>query len=284
MKPKRLAGILLVLCFLMTAVPAYAAQFSYSDLNEYRHIIQNEVLNDYKGRVFFAVDVDAQAVRVYADSGDRNAITAALKRYGINMNMVIIEGQARETSAAGATANVNIRSGPGRSYKKLGTLNKGQSISVIKITNKWAQFIWNDTVAYVHSDYIKYGNAVLTNPAGEPVVVTVGADESGIVIATATGKTYCYVRIIAMVLHIVRQHAGAASTNSGVKGLRHVIDCRVIIFQLVAVYCHLQLRHAFNIGIFDILQACSRSKNLLHFGRISHKLVHITALKLYLYR
>ena len=188
MKPKRLAGILLVLCFLMTAVPAYSAQFSYSDLNEYRHIIQNEVLNDYKGRVFFAVDVDAQAVRVYADSGDRNAITAALKRYGINMNMVIIEGQARETSAAVATANVNIRSGPGRSYKKLGTLNKGQSISVIKITNKWAQFIWNDTVAYVHSDYIKYGNAVLTNPAGEPVVVTVGADESGIVIATATGN------------------------------------------------------------------------------------------------
>ena len=188
MKPNRLAGILLVLCFLMTAVPAYAAQFSYSDLNEYRHIIQNEVLNDYKGRVFFAVDVDAQAVRVYADSGDRNAITAALKRYGINMNMVIIEGQARETSAAVATANVNIRSGPGRSYKKLGTLNKGQSISVIKITNKWAQFIWNDTVAYVHSDYIKYGNAVLTNPAGEPVVVTVGADESGIVIATATGN------------------------------------------------------------------------------------------------
>ena len=152
MRIKQLAVILLTLCFLLTAVPAYAAQFSYSDLNEYRHIIQNEVLNNYKGRVFFAVDVDAQAVRVYAEPGERDSIAAALKRYGINMDMVIIEGRPAEISPAIATANANIRSGPGISYKKLGTLNKGQSVSVIRITNKWAQFIWNDTVAYVHSD------------------------------------------------------------------------------------------------------------------------------------
>ena len=85
MRIKQLAVILLTLCFLLTAVPAYAAQFSYYDLNEYRHIIQNEVLNNYKGRVFFAVDVDAQAVRVYAEPGERDSIAAALKRYGINM-------------------------------------------------------------------------------------------------------------------------------------------------------------------------------------------------------
>ena len=87
MRIKQLAVILLTLCFLLTAVPAYAAQFSYSDLNEYRHIIQNEVLNNYKGRVFFAVDVDAQAVRVYAEPGERDSIAAALKKYGINMEI-----------------------------------------------------------------------------------------------------------------------------------------------------------------------------------------------------
>ena len=188
MRIKQLAVILLTLCFLLTAVPAYAAQFSYSDLNEYRHIIQNEVLNNYKGRVFFAVDVDAQAVRVYAEPGERDSIAAALKRYGINMDMVIIEGRPAEISPAIATANANIRSGPGISYKKLGTLNKGQSVSVIRITNKWAQFIWNDTVAYVHSDYIKYGNTVIINSAGNPVVATVNPDASGTFIAIATGN------------------------------------------------------------------------------------------------
>ena len=188
MRIKQLAVILLTLCFLLTAVPVYAAQFSYSDLNEYRHIIQNEVLNNYKGRVFFAVDVDAQAVRVYAEPAERDSIAAALKRYGINMDMVIIEGRPAEISPAIATANANIRSGPGISYKKLGTLNKGQSVSVIRITNKWAQFIWNDTVAYVHSDYIKYGNTVIINSAGNPVVATVNPDASGTFIAIATGN------------------------------------------------------------------------------------------------
>ena len=87
-----------------------------------------------------------------------------------------------------------------------------------------------------------------------------------------------------MVLHIVRQYAGTASADSSVKGLRHVIDCRVIIFQLVAIYLHLQLRHTLDIGIFNILQACCRSKNLLYLGGVGHKLVHIAALKLHLYR
>ena len=104
------------------------------------------------------------------------------------------------------------------------------------------------------------------------------------IIATATGKAYCNIGVIAMVLHIVRQHTGATSTNSGVKGLRYIIDCRMIIFQLVAVHRHLQLRHALYIGIFDILQACSRSKNLLYLGGICHELIHIAALKLHLYR
>ena len=66
------------------------------------------------------------------------------------------------------------------------------------------------------------------------------------IITAAAGKAYSYVGVVAMVLHIVRQHAGTTSADS--------------------------------------LQACGRSKNLLNLGGISHKLIHIAALKLHLYR
>ena len=99
MKRKRFISILFALCFFIVAVPAYAAKIRYSDLNEYRHIIQNEVLTSYEGRVFYAVDVDAQAVRIYVEAQDRDAVTNALKRYGIHMDMVIIEEQAKGRSS-----------------------------------------------------------------------------------------------------------------------------------------------------------------------------------------
>jgi uncharacterized protein YraI len=51
-------------------------------------------------------------------------------------------------------SNVNIRSGPGTSYSKVGTLNKGDTVCVVSTSDGWSKL---DTGNYVCSDYLATG-------------------------------------------------------------------------------------------------------------------------------
>ena len=54
------------------------------------------------------------------------------------------------------TGNVNVRSGPGTNYKKLGKLRRGQTVAVWSITGKWAEITWTgNQKGYVHTDYLR---------------------------------------------------------------------------------------------------------------------------------
>ncbi len=63
---------------------------------------------------------------------------------------IIIKGQAA------ATAKINLRSGPGTQYKKLGSIKKGTSIDVLSLDGDWASFFYAGKLVYAHSDYIAY--------------------------------------------------------------------------------------------------------------------------------
>ena len=54
-----------------------------------------------------------------------------------------------------ASANVNIRSGPGTNYKVLGTLSRGQKVTRIGVTdNGWGVFKYKDQDGYVSGNYL----------------------------------------------------------------------------------------------------------------------------------
>jgi exopolysaccharide biosynthesis protein len=54
-----------------------------------------------------------------------------------------------------AISTVNIRKGPSTDYPKLGSLNKGDSITRIGIgDNGWSKVLYNGQEAYIHSDYL----------------------------------------------------------------------------------------------------------------------------------
>ena len=58
-----------------------------------------------------------------------------------------------------ATGRVNVRSGPGTSYSKFGTLKKGQRVAVWSIDGKWAEITWTGNLrGYVHMNYLKLEN------------------------------------------------------------------------------------------------------------------------------
>jgi len=56
-----------------------------------------------------------------------------------------------------AQSGLNVRSGPGTDYKKIGALAYGARVDVVKIENGWAEIRYNGEEAYVSAAYIQQG-------------------------------------------------------------------------------------------------------------------------------
>ena len=52
-------------------------------------------------------------------------------------------------------SSVNMRSGPGTSYKSLGKSKSGDLAYIIGINKQWYKVIWNETICYIRSDYLE---------------------------------------------------------------------------------------------------------------------------------
>lgn len=96
----------------------------------------------------------------YYSQKDRTYYTVQLFAKATGSNPL----KAPDTASAAATSNVNVRAWPGTSYTKLGSLKKGQAVSVVKmLDNGWAQIDWNGRFAYVSGSYLRM---VENTPAG----------------------------------------------------------------------------------------------------------------------
>ena len=51
-------------------------------------------------------------------------------------------------------SKVNMRSGPGTSYSRVGQSSKGALCYIIGINKQWYKVIWNDQICYIRSDYL----------------------------------------------------------------------------------------------------------------------------------
>lgn len=84
-------------------------------------------------------------------------------------------GTATAAGYVQATANVNVRSGPGTGYSKLGVLGMGEAVAKLGTSGSWTKIDFNGKTAYVKSQYLK---AVSSAPSGS-------TSAAGHVIATA---------------------------------------------------------------------------------------------------
>ncbi len=73
-----------------------------------------------------------------------------------------------------ATDKVNVRTGPGTGYKKIGSLNAGEAVRRIGVgSNGWSKVIFDDKEAYVSSNYLTTTKPHTHNyQAGETVAPT----------------------------------------------------------------------------------------------------------------
>jgi len=77
------------------------------------------------------------------------------------------------TLATATTSGVNVRSGPGTSYRSLGKVKKGEVLPVVDKSGDWLKIEWNGTNAYVHSRYFKW------EPMGQSVSMADALQRSG---------------------------------------------------------------------------------------------------------
>lgn len=70
-----------------------------------------------------------------------------------------------------ATDVLNVRSGPGTGYSRVGQLGYGTNVSIIETTGEWHRINWNGgTTAYVNLNYIGLGYAPQASGKGNQVV------------------------------------------------------------------------------------------------------------------
>lgn len=82
-----------------------------------------------------------------------------------NVRFVYGDGEAAATLAVGvsagtfgtrvATANVNMRTGPGTGYSTVGVMPKGSRAELIRTEGNWAYVSYNGTQAYVSAAYLR---------------------------------------------------------------------------------------------------------------------------------
>ena len=99
------------------------------------------------------------------------------------------EGTSADTENSQGTVNagpLNVRSGPGTSYKKVGSLKKGSAVTILETANGWYKVTDGKLTGYVSDDYITVSTPAESNtqPPAEDTPPTqsgsTGSETSGI--------------------------------------------------------------------------------------------------------
>jgi uncharacterized protein YgiM (DUF1202 family) len=53
-----------------------------------------------------------------------------------------------------ASAEVNVRTGPGTSFDIMGRLNKNEKVEIFNIINGWAKILFENVEGYVNNDFL----------------------------------------------------------------------------------------------------------------------------------
>lgn len=78
-----------------------------------------------------------------------------------------VSGDARGGLITGGT--INVRSGPGTEYDRVGHVYSGMRVSILGEENGWYLVQWNDSTGYVMCDFVLEGVTLVGSPVGQQV-------------------------------------------------------------------------------------------------------------------
>lgn len=75
--------------------------------------------------------------------------------------------QVKTQNALVLSGPLNVRSGPGTSYSRIGSLKVGTTVTVIGKSGQWYQIKYANLTGYVHSDYVTLMEELSSSPVGQ---------------------------------------------------------------------------------------------------------------------
>lgn len=113
--------------------------------------------------------VNNKIVNRPSDSGHERSIGTAFLAYGKKNistgNTTTVSFKGDKKKAITTASILNVRSGPGTKYNRLGTLVRGSTIYVVSEDKGWCQIIYGNGTAYVSKSYVSYN---VGTPATKP--------------------------------------------------------------------------------------------------------------------
>ncbi|WP_310877321.1 SH3 domain-containing protein, partial [Priestia megaterium] len=97
---------------------------------------------------------------------------------------------AESTTYTVTASTLNVRSGAGTNYASIGSVTKGQKLSVVSKSGSWYKINYNGRTGYVSSDYVQASGTTTapTTPPAESTTYTVTA--STLNVRSGAGTNY----------------------------------------------------------------------------------------------
>lgn len=152
MRNKRFLAVLLGVVFILAVVACGNKETDKKDSNKKtEEVVQSEIADD-------KTDVEeSESTEKETETTEDNTQSQAPDNTQSD-NMQSDSAQSAETIVTKTTmyakSSVNVRSGAGTSYAKVGSLSKGQEVVKIGEENGWSKIEFNGGVGYVSSKYL----------------------------------------------------------------------------------------------------------------------------------
>ena len=144
------------------------------------------------------------------DGDDGYVKTADVDTYSGDDLIIIDNSSSSSYSTMYVTALVNVRSGPGTNYSKLGELKKGDTVSKVGVTGSWTIINWGSAgTAYVSSSYLT------TSGSGSTTTGTTMVATANVNVRTGPSTSYSLLGYLAK---------GTKVTKTGVSGNWTIIN------------------------------------------------------------
>ena len=167
----------------LTALAMIPFSISHANEVELVGIVTAETLNarsgiEHNDKVLFSLKKDDKVLildinngwsKIQTKDGKEGWVSSIYIALSENEESYSLNRASSYTQKQVNTNRLNMRSGPGTSYRVLTTINKGTKLDVISESNGWSKINYNGRVGYVYSIYLDSIQPVYTNLTSKTV-------------------------------------------------------------------------------------------------------------------
>ena len=167
----------------LTALAMIPFSISHANEVELVGIVTAETLNarsgiEHNDKVLFSIKKDDKVLildinngwsKIQTKDGKEGWVSSIYIALSENDESYSLNRSSSYTQKQVNTNGLNMRSGPGTSYRVLTTINKGTKLDVISESNGWSKINYNGRVGYVYSIYLDSIQPVYTNLTSKTV-------------------------------------------------------------------------------------------------------------------